>query len=277
MADLFLTPSAKDRALPIYLTSVGHRPQETVYRPRGLPDFQWLHTVRGEGYVEFGQVYGRLPEGRGFLMAPHVRHRYWASSRQWETMWFTFNGAHIDTFLRAWKLSTSFVELKDGRHLGRLIRNLLDHRIFAAPDSSLQLSQILYMCLAELLRQVSLEPRMMRNRERIQPALDYIEEKYGSPITLGDLAQSARITPQHVCRLFKSTLGTSPLQYITSVRIRKAKQFLSDYPDMNVADVAKLVGFSDHSYFCAVFKRHEKLTPSEFRGKAGRSVQSFDP
>ena len=274
MAELFLTPTAKDRALPIYLTSVGHRAQEPVHRARGLPDFQWLHTVRGEGYVEFGRERGYVTEGRGFLMAPRVRHRYWACTPEWETMWFTFNGARVDAFLRAWHLNPSFIQLKDGRHLGRLIRNVLEHRPTSTPEYSLELSQLLYLCLGELVRQVSLEPRMIRNRERIQPALDYIEVNFQSPITLNDLAELLRLTPQHVCRLFKRTLGTSPIRYITSVRIRKAKQYLIDTPEISIAAIARHVGFSDPSYFCAVFKKHEQMTPSESRGRIRPSVAS---
>ena len=62
----------KELALPIYLTSVGYRPQFAVERPDGLPDFHWLHTVRGSGVVELGGATRTLREGQGFLMFPGV-------------------------------------------------------------------------------------------------------------------------------------------------------------------------------------------------------------
>ena len=48
-------------------------------------------------------------------------------------------------------------------------------------------------------------------------------------------------------------------------RIQDAKKMLSD-TNMSVNDIAHSVGYNDCSYFCAIFKRYEMISPSEFRG-----------
>ncbi|MNP25159.1 HTH-type transcriptional activator RhaR [compost metagenome] len=54
-------------------------------------------------------------------------------------------------------------------------------------------------------------------------------------------------------------------QYIHSVRIKNSKELLLRSPNMPVKEVALLSGFEDPNYFCTVFKKHEQLSPNQFR------------
>lgn len=261
---LFLTPSEKELALPIYLTSVGYRPQFAVERPDGLPDFHWLHTVRGSGVVELGGATRTLREGQGFLMFPGVPHRYFPQG-EWDTMWLTWNGAGMAGFLSAWGLATGFYNLVDTRASSRLIEDLLVVGLKHSPLQSAELSTLTYRFLVELCRQATLSPAARHGQERLRPLLDYISENLHTQLTLSEMAQLLDITPQHLCRLFQRTLGMTPLTYITNLRVSRAKSLLIDEPYLPVAEVARRVGFSNHSYFCSVFKARERKTPTEFR------------
>lgn len=264
MQSLFFTLSDKELALPIYLTSVGYRPQFAVDRPDGLPDFHWLHTVKGTGLVEVAGQTRTLRQGQGFLMFPGVPHRYHPDGA-WDTMWLTWNGAAVEDFLRTWDLTTGFYDLVDVRPPSNLIEDMLVVGLKHSPLQSAELSTLTYRFLIELCRQATVEPAARHGQERLQPLLDYIDDHLDQPLTLSEMAELLDVTPQHLCRLFHRTLGMTPLNYVTNLRISRAKSLLIDEPHMPVAEVARRVGFSNHSYFCTVFKQREQKTPTEFR------------
>lgn len=64
--------------------------------------------------------------------------------------------------------------------------------------------------------------------------------------------------------MFKRQVGKSLVEYLTHIRIQKAKQLLIG-GEWNIADVAEEVGFLDVKYFIKRFKKITGLTPSEYR------------
>jgi AraC-like DNA-binding protein len=64
--------------------------------------------------------------------------------------------------------------------------------------------------------------------------------------------------------MFKKVAGCTPTQYITKIRLDKAKQLLQS-SDMTVSEVARKVGFQDPLYFARVFASHAGMPPREYR------------
>ncbi|WP_407944898.1 helix-turn-helix domain-containing protein [Paenibacillus cymbidii] len=54
--------------------------------------------------------------------------------------------------------------------------------------------------------------------------------------------------------------------YLNRLRVGKAKEFLQDHPDLKMYEVARIVGYTDVTYFHKIFKKMTGLTPREFRG-----------
>ncbi len=66
-------------------------------------------------------------------------------------------------------------------------------------------------------------------------------------------------------KLFKQSMGESPLSYFNHLRINHAKSLLQQYGTSRmIKDVAAACGFSDPLYFCRVFKKYEKISPTEY-------------
>ena len=91
-----------------------------------------------------------------------------------------------------------------------------------------------------------------------------MEDNYQKPLKLADIAQTAEMSEQHICRLFKKNIKTSPIDYLNQIRINRAKELLS-YSDSTIAEIAANVGFSDSSYFSVVFKKYEGISPAEYK------------
>jgi AraC-like DNA-binding protein len=98
---------------------------------------------------------------------------------------------------------------------------------------------------------------------RIVFAKLFIDEHFAENIDLADIAGEAFFSKFHFIRLFKQAYGKTPHQYLTYVRIEKAKLFLAK--EMAIGDVCFSVGFDSESSFTHLFKRLTKLTPIAYK------------
>jgi len=99
---------------------------------------------------------------------------------------------------------------------------------------------------------------------RLQRALDFIDHHYGYDLTVEQVAREAFLSPSRFSHLFKGGMGVSFVEYLTKVRIQKARAILKN-SEKSIAQVASEVGYQDQSYFTKVFKKTEAMTPKSFR------------
>lgn len=93
--------------------------------------------------------------------------------------------------------------------------------------------------------------------------VDYIETYLNCDLSLQELAQLVQLSPHYFSQLFKQSTGLSPHQYILRCRIDRGKELLLK-GGVSIAQVAKIVGFTDQSHFHRHFKRLEGITPKAF-------------
>ena len=94
--------------------------------------------------------------------------------------------------------------------------------------------------------------------------LTYLDEHYDQDIGLSELADRVGMSTAYLSVLFKTEVGTSYVKYLTDLRIKKAKKLLQD--GYKVHEVSELVGYNNYRYFCDIFKKHEGMTPNEYKG-----------
>lgn len=99
--------------------------------------------------------------------------------------------------------------------------------------------------------------------KRIVQAKLFIDTHYAEKIDLSNISDEAYFSKFHFIRLFKKIYGKSPHQYLTYVRVEKAKDFLKT--DASIADVCFSVGFESISSFTALFKRYTLQTPAKYQ------------
>ena len=104
-----------------------------------------------------------------------------------------------------------------------------------------------------------------RNRySSIYKSITYMEERLTEPLTLKKLASHAGLSLTYFCEQFKIVTGLSPWDYLTNLRLEKAKSFLSSTA-LPVSEIAFKSGFCDNSYLSKVFKAREGISPRKFR------------
>lgn len=96
----------------------------------------------------------------------------------------------------------------------------------------------------------------------------YIRQHYGEEITLQDIAERHHMSESHFSRLFKQQVGVSFIEYLTTVRINKAKELLMS-PKFKIYEVSVQVGYQDSRYFSQIYRKYTGETPTEFRKRLG--------
>lgn len=100
-------------------------------------------------------------------------------------------------------------------------------------------------------------------RREVKEAICYINEYYGSDITIEALANKLFISSSYLMHIFKQEVGKTFNEYLIDVRIQKAKELLKD-PRYKIYEVCQKVGYNDPKYFSQIFKKVVGISPSEF-------------
>ena len=95
---------------------------------------------------------------------------------------------------------------------------------------------------------------------------DYIDRNYKKDISAKDVAGILGYSDVYFSKVFKQLFDDNFINYLTKVRIDRAKVLLKDV-SFNIKEVGKSVGYADSNYFTKVFKRSIGISPSEYRSK----------
>ena len=106
--------------------------------------------------------------------------------------------------------------------------------------------------------------KQQRSAARIKEMLRYVHEHFDQNIDTAQIAKSTGVSESECLRCFRTTIGTTPIQYLRQYRIQRSAQLLTDTQEP-VADVARRCGFQDVSYFTKTFRELRGCAPSEYR------------
>ena len=104
-----------------------------------------------------------------------------------------------------------------------------------------------------------------KNRSILKTAVDFIDEHYmDEDISLNTAANVANVSSNHFSALFSQNMGQTFIEYLTTLRMNKAKELLR-CTGMRSSEIAGEVGYKDAHYFSYLFKKTQGMTPSEYR------------
>lgn len=104
----------------------------------------------------------------------------------------------------------------------------------------------------------------VHNSDTLMQIQEYINQHYMDNITLQHLSEVFFINPNYLSRMFKEKTGGNFIDYLTSVRIEKAKDLLEN-SDLKISEISLTVGYETSKYFSSVFKEKCGITPKEYR------------
>lgn len=101
----------------------------------------------------------------------------------------------------------------------------------------------------------------------IKKIIEYIHHNYDRPLHVADLAELVFLHPSYLHRIFKESMNCTLMEYITEVRIEKAKMLLAK-TDIPITDISDFIGLNSRQYFSYLFKKHTGETPQSYRKKS---------
>lgn len=108
-----------------------------------------------------------------------------------------------------------------------------------------------------------------KDTQKIPPVVfkveDYLKKHYADEITNQTLYKQFGYVPQYIAKLFQSYKGMSPVQFLTKIRIEKAKEIMRTHPNLLVKEIANRVGYNDPLYFSRVFQKDTGISPTEYK------------
>lgn len=103
----------------------------------------------------------------------------------------------------------------------------------------------------------------------INRVVDYIQANLGETLSLKQLSEVACYSKFHLNRIFSAYMGESVYQYIKRLRLEKSAELLEANSTVSITDVALMCGFENSSSFAKSFKKHFKMTATQWRNKPG--------
>ena len=97
----------------------------------------------------------------------------------------------------------------------------------------------------------------------------FIDENFTDEITLEEVSKVVCVSPQYFSRLFKEETSQNFIEYLTKVRINRAKELMRS-SSLSIKEICFKTGYADPNYFSHIFKKTEKLTPSEYIKKCNK-------
>lgn len=98
----------------------------------------------------------------------------------------------------------------------------------------------------------------------IRTAKEYIQCNFMRDLSLDEVSEQVQISPYYFSKLFKKETGENFIEYLTKIRIEKAKQLLCE-SQMTMKEISDAVGYSNPNYFSHTFKKNVGVSPSEYK------------
>jgi len=108
------------------------------------------------------------------------------------------------------------------------------------------------------------EELSVKKSRPINEAISFIRDNFSKDISLEDTAGAANVSPAYLSSIFKEKMGMGYSDYLTDVRLDRAKKLLTD-SSISIKELAGQVGYNDEKYFSKTFKKKVGIKPTDYR------------
>lgn len=231
----------------------------------------WLiHVVRGgKGRFVVGEREWTLHAGDGFLICPDQITWYGADWEDpWQYAWIGFSGSRAAQVLLAAGLDVTHPIFHTQ---ARALQDCLlrfeqatqagvarEHRFLGA----------LHLFFADLIEGAGPQRKEGEGAGRrtayVKQAEDYFRMNYARSIGIADAAAHVGLDRSYFSEIFRMETGIPPRDFLIGLRMEKACRFMQN-PALSIADIARSVGYEDPLLFSKIFRKHQGLSPSQFK------------
>lgn len=254
---LFVNCCGCSRTEPLHSFGPAQKPHYLIHF---VLSGQGKFSIRGKDYF--------LEPGYGFLIPPEELVFYQADEKDpWTYVWVGFSGITAEDTVKTMGLSLNNPVFMSGRgeELYQAVKDMMEHNTYGIANDLRRNGQ-LQLFLSIIAESVPIEKKSETDTadNYVRRAVEFIQGNYCNPIKVTDVADYVCINRSYLYTLFRSGVGMSPQQFLTTFRITKAAELLqlTEHP---IESIALSCGYTDPLVFTKAFKQMKGVSPSVWR------------
>ena len=245
----------------IQICHAGHAAPKIFYK-----DYSAHFILEGKGVFTKDGVSWELGAGQGFLITPNTSCLYVADEKEpWKYVYVSFRGADDDALVHNAGLDENNVIFEFP-----LDEDMI-HDIYAMHKAGKKneargydVTGYFLLVMSRLVKAAKYVTGERQGEFYVKRAKKFIEDNYGDPLSVSDIAQNLRLDRTYLYRLFIKHEGISPSDYLLNVRLKAAERTLEN-AELSIREAAINAGFGNISYFYKRFTEKYGISPKQYR------------
>lgn len=231
-----------------------------------------LYTTEGAGILKTPEVPGGIPLSQNRVLLWDCQRPFTLTTSMvpWNFFLFFLKGEQMEIFAGIGKSKRKYsYALSQYSPVHQHFRSLLGIPERYGLSDALQMNRI----LTEILTDISL-PLVPKENARdanipsyLYELKDRLDHHFAENFSLAQYEEQFSINKYRICREFSRHFHSSPLAYLTQVRLNKAKEMLLT-TDLNIYEISSYVGYENVNHFISLFRKYNGTTPNAFKQKA---------
>lgn len=239
-----------------------------IQREMGRLDYQLIYITKGKGTIYLKDEEKELQEGNIIIYKPLEKQYYKYNHLDLpEHYWIHFTGFGVESLLSKINLTQKMCY-----HIG-IDNDIIE--LYKKIIYELQIKRVSYENMAnsyfiELISKISRRVIEIsagdkyKKNYNIQKTIEIMHSKYFEKYSVNDFATICNLSKYRFIHNFKDLTGLSPIQYLTEIRINKAKELLIS-SNLDIGEISDIVGYDNQLYFSRIFKKVTGFSPSYYR------------
>ena len=278
MADLYLKNEdfLRKKKIPLVLLRRDPQPEFPLHSHESS---ELVIVTRGTGKHILPGTERKISAGDVFLIHGKTRHAYselqdlalnniMFDLKEIEHPLFSLQGKSLLSSLFLLKVQDGGVHLDgiDFQSVLELVRRMEEEQLSGAEDSPSMIAALFMELILLLGRWAKSAGLIQKNTpySRVDELIDEMTEHSSRKWCRAEMAKFAGMSLSTLTRHFRDRTGLAPLEYLIRIRLKKASILLHN-PELDLAEIADMTGFSDSNYFCRLFRKHFGISPGKYR------------
>ncbi|CRK82256.1 response regulator transcription factor [Neobacillus massiliamazoniensis] len=137
---------------------------------------------------------------------------------------------------------------------------------FKSIDKALTFKEVVQLldCFIEEVKNCIFSMENQPENANMKKLMEYIKAHYAEPLTLKSVAKHFHFNPSYLSSYFSAHNNERFIEYLNKIRVEEASRLLI-MGTATISEISGMVGYSDHSYFCKVFKKIKRVSPSQYK------------
>jgi AraC family transcriptional regulator, arabinose operon regulatory protein len=231
------------------------------------PFYRLTLTVSGQAEVHKGKeryiskpgsMYFFPPRKTGFIINK--------SDMEWKHIYIHFTGSDVDNLLsKAGSCSKNVWHTTNPGEIQNLFESIVHNCLEQSDSSQVVCDSYLRILLIKLNSMIlDSNEHSSTSRHNYLKCYNYIRNNFSEIVSIGDISEKCCISNIYLCRLFKKYAKTSPMAYVTKLKMNKAALLLMQ-TDYSIKQISIMLAFDNQYYFSRVFKRAYGISPANYR------------